>query len=481
MADGIQLNAATTSGAKTATAELSWSGDTAHVQVISAGILTGAEGSWTFTPLAAGAGAVAAGVQRITLASDDPAVAALTAINTSGVKQQGSWTVGASQSGTWTVTGAGGTFPVTDSGGSLTVDAPVATPVFVRLSDGTAAIATLPVSLTSTTITGAVTVAQATAASLNATVVGTGTFAVQAAQSGTWTVTGTGGTFPVTDSGGSLTVDAPVATPVFVRLSDGTAAISTLPVSAASLPLPAGAATSALQTTGNLSLASIEGKITACNTGAVTISGALPAGTNAIGKLAANSGVTIGAVEIAGSQTLSTVTTVGTVTTCSTVTTLTGGGVAHDGVDSGNPIKVGARATTSLSGLALVAAADRTDLMAGVDGVLIVRPHSNLEDIVSGRATNTDGTQTACIASQGAGVKTYLTSVTICNTSASNVTVDIKDGSTVKWTLPVPAGGGAVWNPPNPLPGTAATAWNFQGSAAATTLTCSMLGFKTKI
>lgn len=36
---------------------------------------------------------------------------------------------------------------------------------------------------------------------------------------------------------------------------------STIPVSAASLPLPAGAATSALQTTGNTSLASIDGKL----------------------------------------------------------------------------------------------------------------------------------------------------------------------------------------------------------------------------
>lgn len=63
-----------------------------------------------------------------------------------------------------------------------------------------------------------------------------GTFAVQAAQSGTWTVTGAGGTFPVTDSSGSLTVDAPVGTPVFVRLSDGSSAISTLPVSLASVP-----------------------------------------------------------------------------------------------------------------------------------------------------------------------------------------------------------------------------------------------------
>lgn len=135
------------------------------------------------------------------------------------------------QQGTWTVTGAGGSFPVTDSGGSLTVDAPVGTPVFVRLSDGSSAIATLPVSVASVP---------------SHDVTNAGTFAVQAAQSGTWTVqpgntanttawlvTGTNGTFPVTDSGGSLTVDAPVATPVFVRLSDGSSAIATLPVSIA--------------------------------------------------------------------------------------------------------------------------------------------------------------------------------------------------------------------------------------------------------
>lgn len=35
---------------------------------------------------------------------------------------------------------------------------------------------------------------------------------------------------PITDNAGSLTVDAPVGTPMFVRLSDGTAAIVTLPV-----------------------------------------------------------------------------------------------------------------------------------------------------------------------------------------------------------------------------------------------------------
>lgn len=53
---------------------------------------------------------------------------------------------------------------------------------------------------------------------------------------------------------------------------------STLPVSVASLPLPSGAATEA-------TLASIDGKIVTVDTGAVTISTALPAGSNNIGDV----------------------------------------------------------------------------------------------------------------------------------------------------------------------------------------------------
>lgn len=82
---------------------------------------------------------------------------------------------------------------------------------------------TLPVSLTSTTITGTVAVTQ----------------------SGTWDEVG------INDSGNSITVDAPVATPVYVRLSDGAAAITTLPVSLASVPSHAvtNAGTFAVQST----------------------------------------------------------------------------------------------------------------------------------------------------------------------------------------------------------------------------------------
>jgi hypothetical protein len=64
---------------------------------------------------------------------------------------------------------------------------------------------------------------------------------------------------PVSDNAGSLTVDAPVGTPAFVRLSDGAAAITTLATSLATLPaLTAGSAqigTTSLtpQTSGGLS------------------------------------------------------------------------------------------------------------------------------------------------------------------------------------------------------------------------------------
>lgn len=103
---------------------------------------------------------------------------------------------------------------------------------------------------------------------------------------------------PVSDAGGSITVD-------------GTFWQATQPVSAASLPLPTGASTSANQTTIIGHLDGVEGLLTTidADTGSlagcvggtelqVDIVGALPAGANAIGKLAANSGVDIGDVDV---------------------------------------------------------------------------------------------------------------------------------------------------------------------------------------
>lgn len=79
MADNVEADAGS-GGAKFVTANFTWSGDSSHLPGAFTGLISGAEGSWTFAQLVGGAGAVAAGVQRVTLASDDPAVTDLAAI-----------------------------------------------------------------------------------------------------------------------------------------------------------------------------------------------------------------------------------------------------------------------------------------------------------------------------------------------------------------------------------------------------------------
>lgn len=93
---------------------------------------------------------------------------------------------------------------VDDNGSSLTVDGTVAISGTVNVADGGGSL----------TVDGS----------------------VAATQSGTWnvetvsTVTTITNPVAVTDNSGSLTVDAPVSTPVFVRLSDGSSAITHLQV-----------------------------------------------------------------------------------------------------------------------------------------------------------------------------------------------------------------------------------------------------------
>jgi hypothetical protein len=159
--------------------------------------------------------------------------------------------------------------------------------------------------------------------------------------------------------------------------------------------------------------------------------------------------------------------------------------IAHDSADSGEPLKIGVKAIAGLSGATLVAAADRTDLYAGLDGALIMRPHCGLEDLLTSvPVAITDGSSTSVMASAGAGVKNYVTTCIIANTSATAVTVDLRDGAAgaVKATFPVPANtSGVVCNFPVPLGFSAATAVCADPSAAASTITVTLLGFKSKV
>jgi hypothetical protein len=199
MADNFPLTPG--SGRSAATDQVTHSGDSADVQLVRPVLTTGAEGSKT--------------------------VVDLTGDNTNGLDVD-----------------------VTRVGGDVTVVQPTAANLNVRVENVTGT-----VSLPTGAATAAKQPALGTAGTASADVItvqgvasmtplqvsdGGGTLTVDgtvaATQSGAWTVTGSGGTFPVTDSGGSLTVDAPVGTPAFVRLSDGSAAITTLPVSLASVP-----------------------------------------------------------------------------------------------------------------------------------------------------------------------------------------------------------------------------------------------------
>lgn len=289
---------------------------------------------------------------------------------------------------------------------------------------------------------------------------------------------------PVTDNSGSLTVDAPVATPVYVRLSDGASPITTLPVSLASVPSHAvtNAGTFAVQETGPGAVvgngaASTAQRVTLANDSTGIVS--LTTSTASIGKLAANSGVTIGAVEIAATQTLSTVSTV------STVSTLTGGGVAHDSADSGNPVKVGAKAVATLATGAMVAAGDRTDATSDLDAAVIVRNQFPLGDLTSERVTDTGGTSTA-FSNFGATASTrnYVTAISVFNSSATAGYIDFRDGTggAVLWTIPIPAGGGAVIACDVPFFRTSAnTALAYDVSGALSTVYISISGFRSKV
>jgi len=75
---------------------------------------------------------------------------------------------------------------------------------------------------------------------------------------------------PISDDGGSITVDGTVA-----ATQSGTWNINNI---SGTVSLPTGAATES-------TLSTLNGKVTACNTGAVTISSALPAGTNNLGDV----------------------------------------------------------------------------------------------------------------------------------------------------------------------------------------------------
>jgi hypothetical protein len=315
----------------------------------------------------------------------------------------------------------------------------------------------------------------------------------------------------------------------------------TVPVSAAALPLPAGAATAAKQpalgTAGSASadVLSVQGVasmtalkvdgsgVTQPVSGTVTATGPLTdtqlrasavpvadgggsltvdnAGTFAV-QIAANSSVNQAQVsgtavsvnsgiKDAGTQRVVLATDQPQLTTAlkvdgSAVTqpvsgTVTAsnatGNVAHDGVDSGSPVKIGARARTS--DITAVAADDRTDAVADILGKTVVMPYALPGAATDGTANSTGTGDTSVIAAPGAGVRLYITCITVTNAHATVGTkVSIKDGTTAKLKVyAAAAGGGAIIPLPVPLRLTANTALQFANATTGADVDVSAVGY----
>ena len=295
-----------------------------------------------------------------------------------------------------------------------------------------------------------------------------GTFAVQAAQSGTWTVQpgNTANTTAWKVDGSAVT--QPISGTVTATIAAGAATIAKAE-DAASADGDTGVACLAVRkaTPANTSGSDGDYEFLQISAGrlwaSATIDAALPAGTNAIGKLAANSGVDIGDVDV---------TTVGTITPGTAATSLgkaedaihgSGdvgvmalavaneantqfaadadyvpigtnregsiraiGSRAHDAVDADGPVKVGHVAIAHGTNPTAVAAADRTNWYANRAGIpFFIGGHPN---IVTFEAAYTAAQTDTAIVTVGAGAKVVVTQIQATCDNANTVDVGLRVG-----------------------------------------------------
>lgn len=317
MADNVE-SASGSGGPVFIAANFTWSGDDAYAPGCFMGILSGSEGSWTFTNLVGGAGAVGAGVQRMTLASDDPAVSQLTTLNgkvtacntgavvvSSSALPSGAATAANQSTANTTLSTINGKITACDTGSVAIASSALPTGAATSSKQDT-----IISSLSS--IDGHVDGVEGSLSSIDAKITAVNTGAVVIASSALPTGAATAArqdtgnaslssidgkipslgqalaaaSVPVVLTAAQLSTLTPLST--VAATQSGTWNVTNI---SGTISLPTGAATES-------TLSTLNGKVTACNTGAVTISAALPAGTNAIGKLAANSGVDIGDVDV---------------------------------------------------------------------------------------------------------------------------------------------------------------------------------------
>lgn len=156
------------------------------------------------------------------------------------------------------------------------------------------------------------------------------------------------------------------------------------------------------------------------------------------------------------------------------------GTAAHGSTISGNPVRGGARAVTANP--TAVTTGQTADLISTLVGVQINKLFSipNLDWQYAGPVAGlTTAADTAAKAAGAAGIKNYVTGMTVQNNSATATEFQVKDNATVIWRCLCPANM-PVTNIqfPTPLQGTAATVLNVQAVTAASVVICCLQGYQ---
>lgn len=189
--------------------------------------------------------------------------------------------------------------------------------------------------------------------------------------------------------------------------------------------------TIASDSTGVVSIDDNGASLTVDNGGTFAVQSTLQAGTAYAGKVRLTDGTNDTSVSSTGAL-------------------FVGGGIAHDVVDSGNPVKVGAKAIAHGANPTAVAAADRTDLYANRHGIqFTIGGHPN---IVTSRTTYSAAAQTDVAIGPGTvapGTKVVVTQVQVTVSNATTATPAVRIGFGATNT---PTGAGVVITHPG-IPG----------------------------
>jgi hypothetical protein len=276
-------------------------------------------------------------------------------------------------------------------------------------------------------------------------------------------------------------------------------------VAASALPLPTGAATSALQTTGNTALTTINttlgnpfqaGGALAANQSVNTaqVNGVTTlTGTGAVGTGAQRVAVGTDTATIAGSAPGTAGSASANVISVQGIASMTPflanpGTAANWGVGAtgsavpANAIYNGVNAVSSEPAKATTG--NLTGVYADLSGKVVTSPFANRENGLSCAVTLTASTSaTTCtgMGAQGANVKIYITDLTCTRSDAgtTSATMTLDDAATTIIDMPNNGGGGGFSHTYNvPLVVAANTAFTVQSGTSLSSVHCSASGFK---